>query len=193
LDARAERVPDIRSKAAADLVSQVGLISSLYRQAPTNRSPLLQEVFMARKFDTFGDLLRGALGPTLTAADDFFDLFTEDVVFEFPYAPEGLPQRLDGRDRLAAHFARLGPLLEFDGFDLEASYVCGDTVVFEFTCEGRAVDTGVAYDQTYISVVTLRDGRIARYRDYWNPLVTLAALDGTGAAAALAGENAARA
>jgi len=89
---------------------------------------------MARKFDTFGDLLRGALGPTLTAADDSLDLYAEDVVFEF-------------------------------------------------TCEGRAVSTGVAYDQTYISVVTLRNGRIARYKDYWNPLVTLAALGGTGAAA----------
>ncbi|GGK55669.1 nuclear transport factor 2 family protein [Salinarimonas ramus] len=137
---------------------------------------------MAGKFDTFGDLLKGALGPTLGPADEILDLFAEDVIFEFPYAPEGLPKRLDGRDRLAAHFARLGPLIAFDRFDLEAAHVCGDTVVIEFTCEGRGVETGVAYDQTYVSVVTLRDGRIARYKDYWNPLVALAALGGSEAA-----------
>lgn len=148
---------------------------------------------MSRKFDTFGDLVRGALGPALIAADDFLELFAEDVVFEFPYAPEGLPKRLDGRDRLAAHLVRLGPQLQFDTFDLESSYVCGDTVVFEFTCEGRGVTTGVAYDQTYISVVTLRDGRIARYKDYWNPLVALAALGGAEAIATLAAGDAGRA
>jgi ketosteroid isomerase-like protein len=147
---------------------------------------------VACSFDSFGDLLRGALGPALVAADDFLDVFAEDVVFEFPYAPEGLPKRLDGRDRLAAHLVRLGPLLQFDTFHLEGSYVCGDTVVLEFTCEGRGVETGVAYDQAYISVVTLRDGRIARYKDYWNPLVALAALGGTGAVARLAAGDLAR-
>ncbi|WP_372426120.1 nuclear transport factor 2 family protein [Salinarimonas chemoclinalis] len=145
---------------------------------------------MAGKFDTFGDLLVGALGPMLVPADGVLDLFAEDVIFEFPYAPEGLRKRLDGRDRLAEHFARLGPLVEFHRFDLEAAYVCGDTVVIEFGCEGRGVETGIAYDQTYVSVVTLRDGRIVRYKDYWNPLVALAALGGTEAVAASFGKEA---
>jgi ketosteroid isomerase-like protein len=144
---------------------------------------------MTGKFNTFGDLLRAALSPTLTPADDLINLFAEDIVFEFPYAPEGFPKRLDGRDRLAAHLARLGPLLEFDRFDLGASLVCGDTFVLEFTCEGRGVETGVAYDQTYISVVTLKHGLIARYKDYWNPLIALAAV-GAESSSTLAGEKA---
>ena len=142
---------------------------------------------MAGKFNTFGDLLKGALGSALIATDDVLNLFAEDVAFEFPYAPDGFPKGFDGRDRLAAHLARLGPLLVFDRFDLEASHIAGDTAVLEFTCKGRGVDTGIAYDQTYISVVTLRGGRIARYKDYWNPLVVLAALGGIEAAAALTG------
>jgi ketosteroid isomerase-like protein len=149
----------------------------------------LREPFMAGKFDSFGDLLRGALGPALVPADELLDLFAEDVVFEFPYAPEGLPRRLDGRNRLAAHLAQLGPLLEFDSFELDASHVCGNVVVLEFTCRGRGVRTGAAYDQTYISVVTLRNGRIACYRDYWNPLVVLAALGGAEALATSIGEE----
>ncbi|WP_140849256.1 nuclear transport factor 2 family protein [Paracoccus sp. FO-3] len=146
---------------------------------------------MTGKFDTFGDVLRGALGPRLMSTDDFLDLFAEDVIFEFPYAPPGMPGRLDGRDSLAAHLERLGPLLEFDGFELRSSYPSGDTVIFEFTCAGRGAETGKAYNQSYISVVTLRDGRIARYRDYWNPLILRAALGDEGGVAALAGEDAA--
>jgi ketosteroid isomerase-like protein len=144
---------------------------------------------MTGKFDTFGDLLKGALSPTLRPADDLLDLFAEDIIFEFPFAPEGLPKRLVGRDDLAAHLAQLGPLLEFDEFQLEAAHVCGDTEVLEFTCKGRGVKTGVAYDQTYISVVTIRHGRIARYKDYWNPLVALAALGGTKSFATQTGDE----
>jgi hypothetical protein len=63
-------------------------------------------------------------------------------------------------------------------------YAVGETVIVEFSCTGEGVETGAPYDQVYISVVTLREGRIAHYRDYWNPLVVLTALGGTDAAAA---------
>lgn len=60
----------------------------------------------------------------------------------------------------------------------------GETVVFEFSCTGQGVHTGAPYNQDYISVATLQEGRITRYRDYWNPLVVLTALGGHEAAAA---------
>ncbi|MGA5117292.1 nuclear transport factor 2 family protein [Streptomyces pseudogriseolus] len=37
--------------------------------------------------------------------DEWTDLFTEDGVLEFPYAPPGYPTRLQGRDELRAHMA----------------------------------------------------------------------------------------
>lgn len=144
---------------------------------------------MDDKFDSFSGLLRGALGFRLKAGPEIMDLFTEDVVFEFPYAPDGLPTRLTGIPALVDHLARLGPMLELGEFTLHQVHPSGETVVFEFSCRGRGVATGLPYDQDYISVVTLRDGRIARYRDYWNPLIALSALGGAQAAAeAYAGE-----
>jgi uncharacterized protein len=143
---------------------------------------------MADKFENFSDLLRVALGHRLAPADSLLDMFTEDVVFEFPYAPDGLPRRLHGRSALAAHLERLGPLLSFGQMELDAVHAAGETVVVEFSCNGQGLATGAPYNQVYISVVTLRVGRIAQYRDYWNPLVVLAALGGsTAAAAAFAG------
>jgi ketosteroid isomerase-like protein len=138
---------------------------------------------MNDKFDSFSGLLRGALGDRLKAGPEVLDLFTEDVVFEFPYAPDGLPRRLDGIRALAEHLARLGPMLKIGGFALQAVHLAHETVVFEFSCEGKGVATGLPYHQDYVSVVTLREGRIARYRDYWNPLIALHALGGAEAAA----------
>lgn len=146
---------------------------------------------MNDKFDSFSDLLRGALGSRLTADQEIADLFTHDVVFEFPYAPEGLPRRLNGRAALADHLLRLEPMLKLSEFTLHAVHPSDDTVIVEFSCDGSGISTGLPYDQDYISVVTLRDGRISRYRDYWNPLVALFALGGAQAAAmAYAGERA---
>ena len=139
---------------------------------------------MADKFDNFSDLLRAALGGRLASADSLLGLFTDDVIFEFPYAPDGLPQRLEGVAAVAAHLERLGPLLTFGPMELRSVYTVGEKVIFEFSCAGEGVHTAAPYNQLYISVVTVRDGRIAHYRDYWNPLVVLEALGGREAAAA---------
>lgn len=145
---------------------------------------------MDDKFDSFTGLLRGALGSRLKGGPDMADLFAEDVVFEFPYAPDGLPKRLEGMPALADHLVRLDPMLELGEFTLREVHPSEKTVIFEFSCRGRGVATGLPYDQDYISVVTLREGRIARYCDYWNPLVALSALGGAKAAAeAYAGET----
>lgn len=138
---------------------------------------------MDDKFDSFSGLLRGALGSGLGTGPEMVDIFAEDVVFEFPYAPDGLPKRLEGLPALADHLARLGPMLELGEFTLHEIHPSGETVILEFSCRGQGVATGLPYDQDYISVVTLREGRIARYRDYWNPLVALSALGGAKAAA----------
>ena len=146
---------------------------------------------MNDKFGSFSDLLRGALGDRLVADPGMEDLFTEDVVFKFPYAPEGLPRRLEGLAALADHLARLGRMLELSEFTLHDVHPADETVIFEFFCRGKGVATGLPYHQDYISVVTLCEGRIARYRDYWNPLVALHALGGAEAAArAYEGETA---
>lgn len=139
---------------------------------------------MTGKFDSFSDLLRGALGERLSPADTLLGLFADDVVFEFPFTPEGLPKRLDGVAAVANHLHKLGPLIAFGPMTLRDVHASGETVILEFSCTGQGVHTGAPYNQDYISVVSLRNGRIARYRDYWNPLVVLAALGGRGAAVA---------
>ena len=37
--------------------------------------------------------------------------------------------------------------------------------------------TGAAYDMSYVVVLTLVDGKMAVYRDYWNPLTVLDSIE----------------
>ena len=107
----------------------------------------------------------------------WMELWTEDAVFEYPFAPPGFPQALRGKDALFAHFRDFPSVItftEFAGVELHPT-LASDTLIVEFAGQGRVVATGKAYNQRYISVVQMRDGKIAHYKDYWNPLVVLEA------------------
>ena len=49
------------------------------------------------------------------------------------------------------------------------------TIVVEFTAHGRTVRTGEPYRLDYITVITVQDGLITHYRDYWSPLAAASA------------------
>jgi ketosteroid isomerase-like protein len=51
-----------------------------------------------------------------------------------------------------------------------------NVVVVEMTIRGRAVETDEPYNQQYVIVAEVRDGKLAHYREYWNPLVSTEAL-----------------
>ncbi|MFJ8746136.1 nuclear transport factor 2 family protein [Embleya sp. NPDC127516] len=117
----------------------------------------------------------------LTAAGDteeWVKLFAPDAVLEFPYAPDGVPKQVIGRDALLAHMRGFPETFDVRFVDL----VFHDTVdpslvVAEFRSTGTALPTGKPYEQTCISVVrTDDDARITHYLDYWNPLVAIDAL-----------------
>ena len=100
------------------------------------------------------------------------ELFDEHAVMEFPFAPEGWPARLEGEAEIAAymrHYPDHIDLHDFPFVEIHRTVEPG-TVVVEMRGVGRLVETGGPFDMTYIAVVTVENGRIASYRDYWNPL-----------------------
>ncbi|MEU6298095.1 nuclear transport factor 2 family protein [Streptomyces erythrochromogenes] len=100
------------------------------------------------------------------------DLWDADGVLEFPFAPEGWPPRLEGRAAVAAymrHYPDHVDLHDFPEVTIHQTTV-PETIVVEMRGVGRLVKTDTPYDMTYIAVVTVVDGLITSYRDYWNPL-----------------------
>lgn len=120
------------------------------------------------------EVLDGLLDPELQNVEDFF---APEAIFEFPFAPPGLPQKLEGAAAIRAHLERLPEMieiLEIGTPSVHRSQQAGVCIV-EFEVRGRAVATDRPYNQRYINVIQVRDGRIIHYRDYWNPLVVLEA------------------
>ncbi|MBP2336578.1 ketosteroid isomerase-like protein [Saccharothrix coeruleofusca] len=110
---------------------------------------------------------------------EWADLFTEDGVLEFPYAPKGYPTRLTGRRELLAHMANFAEQFRVRFTDLRFhETVDPSLVIAELKGEGLALKTNRSYDQSYISVVETSDGKISHYVDYWNPLAAIDALGG---------------
>ncbi|MEV6148707.1 nuclear transport factor 2 family protein [Nonomuraea sp. NPDC052129] len=102
-------------------------------------------------------------------------LWADDGIMEFPFAPQGWPGRLDGKEAIAAYMRHYPDHIDLHDFpDLRIHQTTDpETIVVEMRGVGRMVKTDNPFDMTYIAVVTVQDGRITSYRDYWNPLVTL--------------------
>lgn len=100
------------------------------------------------------------------------ELWDEDGVLEFPFAPEGWPKRLEGRAAVAAYMRGYPDHVDLHDFpSVEIlQTVAPETIVVEMRGVGRLVQTGGPFDMSYIAVVTVKDGLITHYRDYWNPL-----------------------
>jgi len=49
-------------------------------------------------------------------------------------------------------------------------------VVLEYAVHGRAVSTGRAYDNHFVSVITIKDRKITHWRDYLDPVAVFDAV-----------------
>lgn len=102
----------------------------------------------------------------------FAGLWAEDGVMEFPFSPPGYPARLEGRAAIEDYLRDYPKMLDIQGFPTQVVHQSTnpDVAVVEFDAEGVVVATGKPYRFSYIAVITVRNGEIVSYRDYWNPL-----------------------
>lgn len=110
------------------------------------------------------------------------DLCAEDVVAEFPFAPEGTPAVIEGRAAFYEYLRGYPETIDVHTIPTTMIYTTGDpdVVVMEWSVSGTVVATGNPYEMRYATFVTFRGGQIASYREYWNPQVFLAALGDQG-------------
>lgn len=115
--------------------------------------------------------------------EEWVNLFAPDGVLEFPYAPPGWPDRFQGHAAIHDHMRKFPEHLKVSFHNIRFHPVSDpELVIAEFDGEGTALSTGRSFQQTYISVIWTEDGRITRYRDFWNPVRLMDALGGAEAA-----------
>jgi ketosteroid isomerase-like protein len=108
------------------------------------------------------------------------DHLAEDVVIEFPFAAPGRPTRFEGRSAFLA-FAnpeRATLPVEFSECRTVAIHETADpaTIVVEYELHGTLLTTGVQAGAAFIAVLTFRDGKVLRWREYQNTLAMAQAL-----------------
>jgi len=101
----------------------------------------------------------------------------DDVVLEFPYAPTSRPQRVAGKPAVGEYLRTVSGQVRFERITRQHVHqtVDPDTAIIEWSVSGQVKATGAPYEMSYVVVLTLVDGLIAVYRDYWNPLTLLEA------------------
>ena len=114
----------------------------------------------------------------LVDGQHFFDLLAEDVIFEFVISVPGYPQRVEGRRAVADLYRGYGNVMVLDSADGLAVHRDPETsvVVLEYAVHGRAVRTGRAYDNHFVSVITIKGRTVTHWRDYLDPVAVFQAI-----------------
>jgi ketosteroid isomerase-like protein len=106
--------------------------------------------------------------------DDYIDAFAPDGTFEVPFAPPGVPRRIEGRDAISAFIRGGAERLRENRSPWEfRSVVVHETadpevIVTEFEVHGT--HDGQPHQFANLQVMRVRGGEIVSLRDYWNPL-----------------------
>ena len=126
---------------------------------------------------TTADLAEQFLNALTTRdVDQVMPLWNEDGIMEFPFVPEGSPNRFEGLDAirvtLASAFVQR-PKMSF--FDVKAYQAADPNLAFVEFKGDMTLQSGAPYNNTYIAKVEARDGKLIHFKEFFNPLVDLAA------------------
>jgi ketosteroid isomerase-like protein len=110
--------------------------------------------------------------------EHFFDLLADEVVFDYIITVPNYPRQVVGRSAVAELYRSYGEMFVLDRcFDLAVHRDrATGVVVLEYACEGHAVSTGAAYSNRYVSVLTITERKVTRWRDYLDPIAVFDAV-----------------
>jgi uncharacterized protein len=126
----------------------------------------------------FDVVMKGLKG--LVEGEHYYDTLSEDAQFEFLYWFPGWPEVIRGRENLIAAYAGYGKSIVLEKGDGLAAYCDKElgVITLEYQVHGKAVKTGAAYDNRFVSIVTIKNRKIVRWRDYMDSLAAWTALNG---------------
>jgi uncharacterized protein len=99
------------------------------------------------------------------------ELYSDDAVHEFPYAPEPFPGRLEGKAAIGEYMRHLPDMVKFTSFDdVRVHEADEDQLIVEVQSRGHLVADDAPFHMSYVWFITFRDGLVTNFRDYMNPL-----------------------
>jgi len=112
--------------------------------------------------------------------DEWIELWAEDGILEFPYAPEGRKPVYRGKAEILSYMKNALGRIKIEGIESSRTFAMQDPEisVAEVAIRGQALKTGKPYNQKYVVFFETKNGKLAHYREYWNPLTTIDAYGG---------------
>jgi ketosteroid isomerase-like protein len=129
--------------------------------------------------DPFFDVVMQGLAGVVDG-DHYFEAVADDAVFEYRYVFPNFPTKIVGRNALMALYSGYGDgtiLHSGDSLIVHRSQEPG-VLILEYEVHGKKIRTGKAYDNRFISVVTIKDRKIVHWRDYMDSLAAFTAETG---------------
>ena len=108
------------------------------------------------------------------------ELCDPNVIVEFPFAPEGSVSKFEGRSAIYEYLKNYPKMIDIKEITSRKVYTTNDprTAVMEWGVAGRVIGNGNPYIMRYATFVTVRDGLIVNYREYWDPMAFTKAMSG---------------
>jgi ketosteroid isomerase-like protein len=108
----------------------------------------------------------------MDTGDAFVALFTEDAKQLMPFAPQGFPRVLDGREAIRRQYAGLPTAYTYMRFpDLLIRDLASANEFFVTYKGDIGLASGGRYANDYAGYFVVRDGRIAEFHEFFNPIV----------------------
>ena len=127
--------------------------------------------------DPFFEVVQRALSGFVDGKH-YFDTIAKNAIFEFRYDIAGWPKRVESRDALMALYRAYGDSIVLHGGDGLVVHRCDDgrVIVIEYEVHGRVVGSGAAYENRFVSIVTVENRQIVHWRDDMDSLAAVRAL-----------------
>jgi uncharacterized protein len=115
----------------------------------------------------------------LADGEDYFDLLADDVVFEYVISVPGYPRRVEGRQNIVDLYRDYDSYMTVRSADNLRVYrdLAASVTVLEYEVHGESAQAGRPYNNRFVSIVTIKGGKVAWWRDYVDPV---AVFDGAG-------------
>lgn len=112
--------------------------------------------------------------------DEWIELWADDGVMEFPYGPAGRRRVYQGKADILAYMKHATGRVTADTVEhMRVSPMLDPGVaVVELSFKGRVLADDAPYNQSLVIFFEVADGKLRRYREYWNPLITIDAMGG---------------
>ena len=131
-----------------------------------------------RALDAFFEVVMEGLSKFVDG-EHYFDTLADDVLFEFRYEFPGWPRVTRGRDNLIALYSGYGHNIRLNRGDSLVVHPSenGRIVTLEYEVHGKVLATGATYDNRLVSIATIENRKIVRWRDYMDSLAAWTALN----------------